>query len=43
MRYTNTKTGAIVDSSFKIVGENWEEVKPKRKEPDKKTETEKKE
>lgn len=24
MRYKNTKTGAIVDSSFKITGEHWE-------------------
>lgn len=26
MRYKNTKTGAIVDSSSKIVGKNWVEV-----------------
>lgn len=28
MRYKNTKTGAIIDSSFNIHGDNWEEVKP---------------
>lgn len=27
MRYKNTKTGAIIDSPFKVFGENWEEVK----------------
>ena len=26
MKYKNIKTGAIVDSPFKIVGENWIEV-----------------
>ena len=26
MKYRNIKTGAIVDSPFKIVGENWIEV-----------------
>lgn len=26
MRYKNTKTGAIIDSSSKIVGDNWVEV-----------------
>lgn len=29
MRYKNTQTGAIIDSPFKIHGENWEEVKAK--------------
>lgn len=24
MRYKNTKTGAIVDSPFKVIGVNWE-------------------
>jgi len=28
LRYKNTKTGAIIDSSFNIHGDNWEEVKP---------------
>lgn len=27
MRYKNTKTGAIIDSPFKIYGENWEVFK----------------
>lgn len=26
MKYKNTKTGAIVDSPFKILGKNWVEV-----------------
>ena len=26
MKYKNTKTGAIIDSPFKIVGKNWIEV-----------------
>ena len=26
MRYMNVKTGAIVDSPFKIIGKNWELV-----------------
>lgn len=26
MRYKNTKTGAIIDSPFKILGKNWVEV-----------------
>ena len=26
MKYKNTKTGAIVDSPFKIFGKNWVEV-----------------
>ena len=25
MRYKNTKTGAIIDSSFSLKGDNWEE------------------
>lgn len=25
MRYKNTKTGAIIDSSFSLKGKNWEE------------------
>jgi len=24
MRYKNTKTGAVIDSPFKITGDNWE-------------------
>jgi len=28
LRYKNIKTGAIIDSSFNIHGDNWEEVKP---------------
>ena len=31
MIYKNKRTGAIVDSSFKITGKDWEEVKPKAK------------
>lgn len=36
MRYKNTKTGAIIDSSFKIYGKRWEEYKPEEvtKEPE---------
>lgn len=30
MRYKNTKTGAIIDSSFNIFGDDWEVVKPNR-------------
>jgi len=35
MRYINTKTGAIIDSPFKINGDNWleynsEKTKPKK-------------
>lgn len=26
-RYKNTKTGAIVDSPFKLSGKDWEQVK----------------
>ena len=26
MKYKNTKTGAIIDSPFKILGKNWVEV-----------------
>jgi len=32
MKYKNTKTGAVVDSPFKIVGENWLEVSENEKE-----------
>jgi len=28
MRYKNTKTGAVIDSSFSISGENWEVFNP---------------
>lgn len=38
MRYTNTKTGAILDSDFVITGEDWvaeEGKKPKAKKDDK--------
>lgn len=28
MRYRNIKTGAIIDSPFKIFGDDWEEFKP---------------
>lgn len=28
MRYKNIKTGAIIDSSFKISGEYWEALEP---------------
>lgn len=39
MRYKNTKTGAIVDSPFKVSGKYWEEVgKTKEENPTKKTE-----
>ncbi|WP_277679229.1 Rho termination factor N-terminal domain-containing protein [Gracilibacillus dipsosauri] len=34
MRYKNTKTGAIIDSSFKIVGKYWQEFNHKE-EPEK--------
>lgn len=27
LRYQNTKTGAIVDSPFKLSGDNWKQVK----------------
>jgi len=37
MRYKNIKTGAIVDSPFKVFGEDWEEFNPAKVE--KKTET----
>ena len=37
MRYKNIKTGAIIDSSFNISGENWELVDGSKKEQ---TETE---
>ena len=32
MRYKNTKTGAIIDSSSKIVSKNWVEVTGNKKE-----------
>ena len=32
MKYKNTKTGAIVNSPFKIVGKNWVEVDKNEKE-----------
>ena len=32
MKYKNTKTGAIIDSPFKIVGKNWVEVEKNEKE-----------
>ena len=32
MKYKNTKTGAIIDSPFKIVGKNWVEVTRKESE-----------
>ena len=38
MRYKNVKTGAIIDSPFKIVGKNWIEVTDE-KEGIQKTET----
>lgn len=33
MRYKNIKTGAIIDSSSKIVGKNWVELTVDKKEP----------
>ena len=32
MKYKNTKTGAIIDSPFKILGNNWVEVTRKESE-----------
>jgi len=32
LKYKNTKTGAIIDSPFKIVGKNWVEVTRKESE-----------
>lgn len=32
MKYKNTKTGAIIDSPFKIIGKNWVEVTRKESE-----------
>ena len=32
MKYKNTKTGAIVNSPFKIIGKNWVEVEKDEKE-----------
>lgn len=32
MKYKNTKTGAIIDSPFKILGKNWVEVEKDEKE-----------
>ena len=32
MKYKNTKTGAIIDSPFKILGKNWVEVTRKESE-----------
>ena len=32
MKYKNTKTGAIIDSPFKILGKNWVEVTQKESE-----------
>lgn len=29
MRYKNTKTGAIIDSPFKIYGDDWEVYEPR--------------
>lgn len=37
MKYKNTKTGAIIDSPFKIVGKNWVEVDGNEKEGVQKT------
>lgn len=37
MRYKNTKTGAIIDSSCRIVGKNWVKLTSKEREPVKKT------
>lgn len=31
MRYKNTKTGAIIDSPFKIYGDDWEAYEPGEK------------
>jgi len=32
LKYKNTKTGAIIDSPFKILGKNWVEVEKNEKE-----------
>lgn len=37
MKYKNTKTGAIIDSPFKILGKNWVEVEKDEKEGVQKT------
>lgn len=31
MLYKNTKTGALIDTPCELSGENWETVKPKKK------------
>lgn len=31
MRYVNEKTGAIIDSPFKVSGANWKQVKESKK------------
>lgn len=31
MLYKNTKTGALIDTPCELSGENWEMVKPKKK------------
>lgn len=40
MRYKNTKTGAVIDSSFNISGENWEVVNPQDAKENPEVETE---
>jgi len=37
LKYKNTKTGAIIDSPFKILGKNWVEVEKDEKEGVQKT------
>lgn len=32
MRYKNTKTGAIIDSPFKVYGDDWEVFEPEKAE-----------
>lgn len=36
MRYQNTKTGAIIETSCKVSGENWRELPPAGAPPEKK-------
>ena len=33
MRYKNVKTGAVIETSSKIRGENWKEIKEQAKKP----------
>lgn len=39
MRYKHVKTGAVIDSSFKIIGKAWKLVEENEKEPTQNEET----